>query len=120
ANRKDEIERASDLDAEELRRRNAYDGDRPSIERDRSADDADRPSEPLLPQPIADDGRSPARTTASHIVSLREESSDDRRHTQRLEEVAARKEPIHLQRLAGHRERAFAAAVAVRECSGEG
>src|SRR5207247_7178042 len=104
AERHRDVEAAADVDAEELRRRHADDGERHTIERQRPANRVRRTAEVPLPEAVADDDDGTVRTAAPTIVVVGERAAEDRRHAQRVEVRAARPDAFDELRLAAGRE----------------
>jgi len=77
------VERASNVDAEELRRGHANNRDGGAVHDERCADRARGPGETTLPEPLADDRDRPLRTPTRSIVGGRERAAENRRHAER-------------------------------------
>ena len=85
--------------AEERRRRDADDGERHAIERERPSDDAGFAAEAALPERVADDGDGAIRPAAALVVGGAEGAAEHRRHAEHVEESATR--PHALDELGG-------------------
>ena len=88
------VERASDVGAEEPRRRHADDRDGHAIHNERSADDAGGAAEAALPEGVADHRDRPLGTATGAIVGRRERAAEHRGYAERREVAAAGEQPI--------------------------
>ena len=102
AERHRDVERAADLHPEEARRRHADDLERVAVERDAAAEDRRAAGVLTLPESVAEHrGR---RRAAAPIVGGGQRASDECRHAEPFEEVAAHPESLRVARLAAGRE----------------
>src|SRR4029079_7189456 len=100
--RRRDVERAADVDAEEAALRDAHDVERMTVEQDRPADDRGVAMKLRLPEGVAEhDAR---RGAALSIVSGSDQSACRGTNAKRVEEVAADPEAASDARLAARRQ----------------
>src|SRR5262249_15055292 len=104
ADRDRDVERPSDLGAEEVRTGHADHRVGDALDRQRLSDRVSRPSEVALPEPVADDGDGPVRSAAASIVSFPERAPENRRYAEHVEEPPARPDAVDEFRLSALRE----------------
>src|SRR5581483_6617525 len=73
------VERLANVEAEEIRRRHADDGERDAIQRDCAADGVRHATESLLPVAITDHRDGTVLTTAALIIASRQRTAEERR-----------------------------------------
>ena len=89
-----DVERATDLRAVELRRRDTDDRHGLTLDEQRSPDDVGIAAETPLPQAIAEDGDAAVRTCEA-ILGCGEGTAHERHDAKLLEEVAADEQAVH-------------------------
>ena len=89
ADRDGHVERAADVDAEELRRRDANDRERHAFHGQRAADRVGGAVEAALPEAVADDRDRPVRPATAAVVSFGDRSAEDGGHAQQVEHPSA-------------------------------
>src|SRR5688572_12662974 len=92
--RDDVVERAADLDAEELRRGNADNRERNALERQRLPEGLCGTPESPLPEVITENRYRPGRRRGAHIICRSDQSARVRVHAKDGKELAADEDAV--------------------------
>src|SRR5690606_19984850 len=98
--RQHDVNRATDVEAEERLRKDADDGKRPPVDREGPADDVIGAAEASLPEPMTDHGDQPVRSTAALVVGRGEDASTFCGYTENAQKIPAGVRAIDEVRLA--------------------